>query len=185
MKKLVPVMVVVFLLAGCAAKDDLQPILNLRQQILEAEACTFDAVINADYGDEIYNFGMKCTSDSTGRILFEVANPDAIAGITGQLSQEGGALTFDDKVLAFPMLTQLQLTPVSAPWILLNSLRSGYITGYGEEDDEIVVYIDDSFAENPLHLKIWVNGEEIPYYAEIIWNERRILTLELQNFEIL
>ena len=186
MRILISAIVVMSLLLGCSAFEDAsQPALDFRQQILEGEGCSFDALITADYGDKTYEFQMSCVSDAAGKIIFEVINPTSIAGITGILSQDGGALTFDDNILAFPMLTQLQLSPISAPWIFLNALRSGYIAGCGEEDDEYIIYIDDSFEEHPLVLQIRIQKNDIPCYAEIIWKEHRILTLELKNFEIL
>lgn len=186
MKILVSAIVIISILTGCSAFDDsCGSALELRQKILKAESCTFQAQITADYGSELYRFAMNCTADNSGKLQFTVSDPSTIAGITGEMSLEGGALTFDDKVLAFPMLTQLQLTPVSAPWIFLNTLRSGYITGCSEEHDDLLIYIDDSYGEKPLHLQVRIDQESAPYYAEIFWEESRILTLDIQNFEIM
>ena len=186
MRILASAIVIAFILTGCgSAEDPSDEALELRRSIMEAETCSFQTLIYADYEDELYSFQMDCASDSTGTIRFTVTEPVTIAGITGELSGDGGALTFDDRILAFPMLTQLQLTPVSGPWIFLNTLRSGYITGCGREEDDLVIYIDDSFEEEPLHMQLYVNKDLIPYCAEIFWKERRILTLEIQNFKIM
>lgn len=185
MKVAVAGLLIIVLLNGCTSKDKLiDRSMNLRKQILEAESCSFQVGITADYYNQSYTFQMDCVSDSSGNLIFAVTGPDSINGITGTLSHEGGALTFDDKILAFPLLTQLQLSPVSGPWIFLNTLKSGYITGCSSEKDGYTIYIDDSFADNPLHLQVNTNSKMIPYRAEIIWQDRRIISLDIHNFTI-
>ena len=87
-------------------------------------------------------------------------------------------------MLAFPVLADDQLTPVSAPWIFLNSLRSGYLTGCSREEDGICIYIDDSFEENALHLEIYTDENMTPVRAEIIWQDRRVLSIDIRNFTL-
>ena len=76
------------------------------------------------------------------------------------------------------MLTDDQITPVSAPWILMRTLRGGYITSC--TDGRIT--IDDSYDDDALKLDITLNGEKIPSFVEIYWKNRRILTLEVKSF---
>ena len=111
--------------------------------------------------------------------------PETIAGITGTVSAEGGKLTFDEESLAFELLADGQVTPVSAPWLLLKTLRGGYVTGCGMDGDYLRVSIDDSYEEDALHLDIWLDSASVPQRAEIVWQEKRILSLELEKFEIL
>ena len=95
------------------------------------------------------------------------------------------SLSFDDKILAFPLLANGELTPVSAPWIFLSALKGGYLRGYSESEDSFSLYIDDSFEEDPLHLEIELDEETMPVSAQIIWQDRRILSLQIRNFTIL
>lgn len=183
--KIAAVILVVCLLCGCGAGDEqLEQAMDLRKKLLESQICSFTAVITADYGDAVYTFQMECNTDKEGTLHFTVTDPETIAGITGSISQDRAALTFDDKVLAFPMLADGELTPVCAPWIFMNTLRSGYINGCCEEKSGICIYIDDSFKEKPLHLMIYTDQNSIPVAAEIIWQERRILTLDIRDFTI-
>ncbi len=154
--------------------------LALRAAILSANSCTFQTVIIADYGDALYTFTMDCTADQDGKVSFVVTAPEAIAGITGNLSAEGGNLTFDDKVLAIPMLTDDQITPVSAPWILMRTLRGGCITSCGKDR----ITIDDSYADDALTLDITTDETGMPIIADIYWKNRRILVLEIKSFVI-
>lgn len=174
-----------YLLTGCNARNDaLDQAMNLRKCILEAQEYRFQAAVTADYEEYIYAFQMDCVVDSSGTLEFTVTDPQTIAGITGKITDSEASLTYEDKILAFPMLADGTLTPVSAPWIFINTLRSGYITGCGKEKDGFCLYIDDSYEENPLHLQIHTDKTANPVSAEIIWKDRRILSLDIRNFTI-
>ena len=144
-----------FMLTGCdTGNDALNQAMDLRKRILEAQECRFQSAVTADYGENIYTFQMDCVVDSNRTLEFTITDPQTIAGITGRITDSEASLIYEDKILAFPMLAEGVLTPVSAPWIFINTLRSGYITGCGEEKDGLCLYIDDSYEDNPLHLQI-------------------------------
>lgn len=149
-----------------------------------AKSMAFDAEITADYGDKTYTFSMVCQVDKEGKMTFEVTAPESIAGITGTVSAAGGHLTFDDKALAFELMADELLTPVSAPWILIKTLRSGYLTSCNEEGGQLRVAIDDSYEEDALHLDVWLDENDLPQAAEIYWQGRRLLTVNVKNFTI-
>lgn len=185
MKKAAFGIILLFLLSGCAnARQDIDRAMELRSGLLAGAGCDFRASITADYGDTIQSFTMDCRADELGNLSFTVTEPDSIAGITGKLSKDGGALTFDGTALSVPMLADGQLAPVSAPWVFLNTLRSGYLTSAGREEDLLRVSIDDSYEENALQLDIWLNGENLPVRGEILYDGRRILSLVVENFRI-
>lgn len=152
--------------------------LALRSAILQAKCCSFTAAITADYGDMTYSFSMDCAADEQGNVTFTVSKPETIAGITGKLTADGGSVTFDDVALAIPMLTDDQITPVSAPWVLMRTLRGGYITSCADGR----ITIDDSYAEDALKLDISLDQQNKPSLAEIYWKNRRILTVEVTSF---
>ena len=118
-------------------------------------------------------------------MTFTVKEPESIAGITGSVSAQGGKLTFDDTALAFDLLAEGQVTPVTAPWLLVKTLRGGYVTSCGMEEEKLRVSIDDSYREDALRLDIWFDNNNVPNHAEILWANRRILSLEITSFEIL
>ena len=174
-----------FMLTGCdTGNDALNHAMDLRKRILETQECRFQSAVTADYGENIYTFQMDCVVDSSGTLEFTVTDPQTIDGMTGRITDSEASLIYEDKILAFPMLADGTLTPVSAPWIFINTLRSGYITGCGEEKDGLCLYIDDSYEENPLHLQIHTDEIANPVSAEIIWKDRRILSLDIRNFTI-
>lgn len=186
MKKIVSVLLLCFLLTGCAGENqELERVMAFRADLLAGMGCSFDAVITADYQDALYAFNVTCRSDENGGVTFTVTEPETISGISGRITAEGGKLTFDDEVLAFELLADGQVTPVSAPWLLVKTLRGGYVTSCGTEEELLRASIDDSYQEDALRLDIWFDRDNKPQYAEILWADRRILSLEVKNFEIL
>ncbi len=186
MKRLAALLLLAILLTGCGgANAELDRAMTFRAKLLSSQGCRFDTVITADYGDKTYTFSTECSSDQNGAVTFTVTEPESIAGITGTLSGEGGKLTFDETALAFELLADGQVTPVSAPWLLVKTLRGGYVTACGMDGDKILLSVDDSYEEDALHLQIWLGEGDVPVNAEIVWDDRRILSLEVKNFEIL
>lgn len=186
MKRLAAVMVLLVTLSGCAETGEgLDRAMGLRAKLLGGGGCRFDAVVTADYGDETCEFSVSCQGDTQGNLTFTVKEPETIAGITGSISTEGGKLTFDDKALAFELLADGQVTPVSAPWILCKTLQGGNVRSCGSDGDLLRLSIDDSYEDDALRLDIWLNGEDLPVRGEILYRDRRILSLEVTNFEIL
>lgn len=173
----------VFLLTGCSGKkDEIERGMELRARLLRAETCSFDAVVTADYGTAVYEFGMACETDERGDFLFEVTAPETISGITGGITREGGKLTFTDAALQFDLMADDQVTPVAAPWILLKTLREGFLTAAGMEGELLRLTIDDSYEDDALQLDAWLDEENQPIRGEILYDGRRILTIAITNF---
>ena len=176
-------MLVLCFLTGCSgAAKEIERGMALRSKLLKAKSCTFDAEITADYGDKLYQFSMACQGDAQGNMTFTVTAPETIAGITGRIAQGEGRLTFDDAALQFDLMADGQVTPVSAPWILLKTLRGGCLTAAGLEEDLLRLTMDDSYAEDALRMEIWLNGDDLPVRGEIYYGGRRILSLDVKNF---
>lgn len=175
-----------FLFSGCKTENPLfDKAMELRTAVLGANQCSFTAVITADYSDEIYTFQIDCEEDIKRNVMhFIVTDPDSISGITGQISQETAALTFDDRVLVFPKLADEQLVPIAAPWIFLQSLKGGYLTGCSREAEGYCIYVDDSYEDNLLYLQIYTDDSFTPIRGEILYRDRRILALDIKDFTL-
>lgn len=187
MKKVAALLLAItLLLSGCSnAQKYIDRAVALRSKLLTGNGCSFVAEITADYGDKLHVFSLKCQSDSRGDVAFTVEAPESIAGITGTISQKSGKLTFEDAALSFPLLADDQVTPVSAPWILLKTLLGGYITSAGQEGELLRLTIDDSYEEEALQVDVWLDGENRPVQADICYDGRRILSLSIKEFAFL
>lgn len=183
MKQIAAVFLSLVLLTGCTGKrDELDRAMKLRANLLGCLGCSFDVTVTADYGDSYYTFVMNCQATGRGDLQFTVLQPESIAGITGEISSGEGKLTFDDVALHFPLLADDQVTPVSGPWILMKTLLGGYLTAANEEDDLLHLTIHDSYEEDALQMEIWLDGEDEPVNAEILYDGRRIVTMTVENF---
>ena len=182
--KIIALLLAVLLLCGCNGENpELNRAMALRAELLTSSV-TFDAEITADYGSEIHTFSGYCEGDSQGNLGFRVTAPESIAEITGRIDAGEGKLTYRDTVLAFPLLAEDQLNPVSSPWIFYTTLRGGYLTAAGMEDDLLRLTIDDSYEEDALTVDIWIDENDNPVRAEILYDGRRILTLTIKNFQM-
>lgn len=185
MKRIVAALCLLVLLTGCTGSDEaLDRAMAMRAKLLACETCSFDAQITADYGDKTYTFAMNCVADSQGAVTFTVTEPQTIAGITGTVSAAGGKLTFDGQALSFQLMADGLITPVTGPWILLKTLRSGYLTSCGAEGENLRLAIDDSYADDALHLDIWLGQDDLPIRGEILWQGRRLVSIDVKNFVI-
>lgn len=183
--RLAVIILVLILLSGCkGSEDSLDRAMTLRNKVLRGDGCSFSATVTADYGEQIYVFKMDCKTDREGNLSFVVSDPATIAGITGKITGSGGAITFDDKVLAFQTIADGLVTPVTAPWLFMKTLRSGYLKDAAETESGFEISIDDSYAEESLQLRIRT-VEDMPAFAEIFWQGRRILTLTVENFSFM
>lgn len=184
MKRLFALLCVMIILVGCAKDDGVNQALSLRQQIQCGNGCSFHAEITADYGDALYTFLMECQYSKDGVLNFRVLEPENISGITGLVSNKSGKLSFDDKMLAFELLVEGLLSPVSAPWVVMNGVSSGYISMCDYDLDDLHIRLDDTYGDQPLLIDIWCSGSD-PKYAEILYGGKRILSMRFENFRFL
>ncbi len=184
--RIVWLLMALLLMGGCSpANRELDKAMEFRAELLGAAGCSFSAEVTADYGDRLSLFSMDCQGDAQGNLSFVITKPETLAGIRGTVSDRGGELTFADTALYFDLLTDEQLTPASAPWILVHTLRSGYITSAGEEGKRLRLSIDDSYTEDALHLDIWMEDDLLPAQADILYDGKRILSMTVENFRLL
>ncbi len=185
MKKAGILAMVLLCLCGCSnTSREIQRGMALRTKLLQSEAVSFDAEVTADYGDSLYTFSLACRAVPKGDLAFTVTAPETIAGITGTIAEGSGKLTFDDTALHFELMADDYLSPVSAPWLLMKTLLGGNLTSACQEDGNIRLTMDDSFREDALQLDIWLGEGDLPQRGEILFDGRRILSVNVKNLVI-
>lgn len=173
-----------FFLTGCApGSEEMEEALALRSAILGANSVRFSAEITADYIDHAEQFTLECATDSAGALSFRVEEPEEIQDITGTVTGEQGTLTFDDTILAFPLMADDNLSPVSGPWVMMKALRSGYIQSCAKDGKMLHITASDSYSGDALTVEIWVEENQV-VSAEIAWQGRRQMTLRIEDFSI-
>lgn len=186
MRRFFVIIMLMLSICGCSTESrEFERAIAMRDKLQKSQGCSFDAVITADYGEQIYTFSMKCRTDAEGNLSFTVTEPETISDICGEIYENSGRLTFQDTILAFELMAEGQISPVSAPWIMMHTLSSGYLHSCGSSDNGLLIAIDDSYEGDAIHLEVWTNGEDYPIRGEIIWQGRRILTVDVRNFRLL
>ena len=113
MKRLLPLLLV--FLTGCAGPDPaMEAAIDLRTRCLSGPV-SFETEVRADYITSIECFTLDCAFDGAGEMTFSVTEPEEIAGIRGTVRGTEGTMEFDETALAFPLLAEGRLSPLSAP----------------------------------------------------------------------
>lgn len=185
MKHIFALILFVSIMTGCTQSSELEERAFSLRSKLQQNGCAFDAAVTADYGDKQFLFRLQCEAENSGRLKFSVLEPNSISGISGTIGADGGKLTFDDAALSFSLLADGHLSPISAPWIFVNTLLGGYLKSYTVENDLLRLSLDDSYEEGALHLDIWLNADDLPVHGDILYENRRILTIQIENFRFL
>lgn len=181
MRKIIPVLLLGLVLCGCGGDRSMEDALAVRSRLLGAD-CTFRCAITADYIDHYEEFELECRTGADGSVEFAVLEPEEIRGIRGSVLGTEGTMVFEDLVLAFPLLADERLSPVAAPWLLIHTIRSGYITASVYEGELLHLTIDDTYGEDPLTLEVWLEGDGEIEACEIGWRGRRLLSMEVEDF---
>ena len=182
MKRRWALLILTVFLCGCQSENaELNRAVAFRETLLN-NCCSFTAEITADYGDKLYTFSVGCTADENGEVSFIVIAPESISGIAGTLKGDSGFLTFDEQILAFPLLADGEVSPVSAPWLLIKTLRNGYISSAGKDGNDVLVVLNDSYEEDALQVDVWLDEKDVPICADIMWQGRRVLSMRIKDF---
>lgn len=186
MRKTGFVVLFLLLLCGCSSRQDVEPLqsaIDFRAELLNAASCSFSAQVTADYGDRVYEFSMDCvcTGDTTE---ITVTQPDTISGITAQIANDTGAITFDGMSLDFGTLAEGNIVPLAVPAVAADSWKNAYIASAGKEDDACRVHYERGYEDGQLLVDTWFSAEKnVPIYAEVCYNDSCILQMKLSDFQ--
>ena len=53
------------------------------------------------------------------------------------------------------------------------------------KDGQLRLTIDDTYEDDALQLDIWLNEQDMPKHAEIVYDGRKILSLNVTEFRIM
>lgn len=185
MKKVMVLLATMLLLGGCGKTEDVQNDLLKMRKELSGNEYTFLAYIHADFGENTYDFKLDCKFDAVGNMTFTIISPETISGITGKIDTAGGALIFDEEAVVFNLLADGQVSPVCAPWLVMKGLCGGFLSSWGQESDSTILTIDDSFQGESISFRVSVTKNLQPLSAEILWEDRCILSITVENFRYL
>lgn len=184
MRKLFALILLVLFTCGCSTNiSNISEEFSLRNALIHGNGCSFIAKITTD--DSKLDFTLDCRFDAEGNMDFSVMDHPNLNGIVGRIDASGGKLIQDDLVLSFPLLAQGRVSPVSAPWMIYQTLRNGYVRLVSKEESGVRYTISDTLYEEEFQLDVWVSQANAPIYAEIIWEGMRILSIRFEDYKIL
>ena len=67
----------------------------------------------------------------------------------------------------------------------MKALRSGYIDSSGENESGYLILLNDSYEESPLYIELYTDQDCVPQRADMMWQGRRILSLDVKTFACL
>lgn len=177
-------MILLCLLSACSSKetDGLQAPMDFRAALLQAGACTFQAQITADYGENVYEFKVDCACSADGTASITVLEPQSIAGITAKISENGDELFYDGMAVAFDLLASGNAAPVCTPSLVVDAWANAFIRAAGQEGEWLRVTYERGYDEEQLIVECWFDEKNIPICAEICYNDKTVLKMEVSDF---
>lgn len=185
MKKCISLILVLILLFlfGCRNESDVVgEMMSLRNKILSCASFSFVADVTVDYGESLYSFCANCCVDAENNMELTIVEPSSISGIKAKISAESGKLIFDDKTLLFATVAGGQITPVGAPWLLIEAIRGGYISMCSSQEAGGYAQINDSYKGANFFVDLRLDNQSIPVSGEIIWEGKRIVSMRISDF---
>lgn len=184
MRKIIPFFLTVVLLTACSSEEKtLEPAILFRAGLLNAKGCTFTAEVTADYGDLVYEMTMDCAA-ADGTTAITVTEPEPISGITADIANATGTVTFDGMALDFGVLEDGQLAPLAAPGIAVESWNTAYIASAGEADGYYRVTYENGYEDEKIIVDTWFSVDDhIPQYAELRTGSRSLIKMTILNFQ--
>ena len=181
-KSLVVLLLLPLLLCGCEKRRGVtQEALTFRTQLMQAGKCSFTADMKVDYGSRIYEFSV-ITSYTPDETKLTIQSPEEISGICATVTKNGTKLQFQETELEFGKLANGNISPVSAPWLLVQCWIGEYIASSGADADmERVTYLR-GYAENEVTVDTWFSEKSVPVYAEFIYDGFRCLCVDIRDF---
>ena len=169
-------------LSACDKEENaVSPAIEFRAALVQADGCSFRAEIEADFGDFTQSFTVACETSADGTAKLTLLAPETLAGITATVSDGGGTITYDGMAAEFGLLANGEVVPAAAPALTAQCWAAEYIAAAGYEEELCRVTYEKGFDEKTLLVDTWFENE-VPIYAEMCYNNQRILRLTISDF---
>lgn len=177
------VFAIIFFFSGCTGeKNHLTPAIDFRAKLVQSGGCHFVCNVIADYGNEIQQFRLSCDADEQGTVSFTILEPEILAGISAKITDGGKHLDYEGLMVDLGLLADGNLPPASAPGWIVNSWLSGYILWAGNEGELYRVTCEQQMNDSLFQIETFYK-KMLPIYAEICYNNQRVLRMEIEEFQ--
>lgn len=173
------------LISACTTQEHtVEAAIQFRASLVQAGGCNFQTQVEADFGDSVEEFSMQCSATAEGTAHIVLTAPETLEGISAEITDSSGKITYDGMSVDFGLLANGNVIPAVAPAILADCWCSEYISSAGEENGIYRVTYEKNYDEKRLLVDTWFKNK-LPIYAEVCYNNQRILKLTIPEFTLL
>lgn len=183
MRRIITAIILCLFLCGCVEKENaVSEAVEFRAALVQAGGCSYIAEICADFGERVETFTVSCRSLADGTTEMTVLLPKSLEGLTATVSDSGGKITYDGMAMDFGLLADDSLAPAAAPALMVECWSSEYIAYGGMEEGRYRTGYEKGFDEAAVKVDTWFENH-LPIYAEVCYNDMRILRLTITEFQ--
>ncbi len=179
MKRVLPFILCLFLLCGCA-DDGRAQFAQFVSIVSSAENISFSADVTAQYGDKTASFSLSYAQTKDGASV-SVVQPELLSGIKANLSGGELSLEYDGAVLDIGTLDDAELSPMSSLPLIVRSMRGGHTEISWVEGELIAARLIPS---DDYVVTLWIGSDLTPRSAEISYKEKTIVCAEISDWSI-
>ncbi len=181
-KKLLPlVLALCLLLSACGGSGEIKSAYDdCAEQLSSASSLSFNATVRAEYEHKSARFALNYVEDAEGGTITVVA-PELIAGISAHVSKGSTTLDYGDVTLDTGALDEHGLSPMSALPLLVETLRSGYLDSFWEEDGKTVLQL---VPNDELICTVWFGEGMTPLRAELVSDGRVVIYADFTDWTV-
>ena len=171
------------LLCACGSGGSKREWKNWQESLREAESVSFTAELEADMGENVFRCTME-VSRRDGETTMTLTEPEIAAGITARIRDGETMLSYDGLELCVGTLPGGKRTPVESVPLLLDTLLSGYVTGWQKEKTEdgtaarLELYVDEESSA-----LLWLREEDgTPLRMDLLRGGRSAVRCRITDF---
>lgn len=178
-KKMLPLMISLVLLCGCADTGE-ESFDQFARSVAEADCVSFSADVRAEYSDKTAEFTLRY-AQSADSAEVEISEPETVAGIKARVTGDALSLEYDGAILDIGSFGDTELSPMSALPLLVRSMTDAHIDITWREDDMIAARLVPS---DDMLVTLWLSNELVPLNAEISYKEQTVIFIEINDWEV-
>lgn len=188
-----PLMMSLFLLAGCAAggegeKTGEELAIEIQKEFAAMTACSGQVSLTADYETRIFDYVLDVTYDSVSGAALTIVEPQIAQGVTARLKAGETQLVYDDFSLDAGPITDSGLAPVEAVPTFYREISQGYIAGIELSGGLLSVTYRESGQDPGTGLETVVVFDaktRMPLSGELYWDGARVMEAQLKDFQMM
>lgn len=189
----IPLMMSLFLLAGCAGGGGGEPTgeelaLVIQKEFSQMTACSCQASISADYGDKVFDCVVDVTYDTAAGAELTLVEPEIARGVTARIARGETSLSYGTFSLDVGPLTENGLSPVGAVPALWAQIARGYIAGAELEEGTLRVTYRQGDDPPGVGLEAEVTFDaqsHAPLAGELYSDGARVVAVQVSDFQML